>query len=111
MEGTPAQARSPRSEAQSRRHKVQGLRPRRSRHGLLLNRKNFDTFLASRGIDPENATAIAAYLDVGIGTVYAAQRGRSIGDAFVSAVLKKVRHSKQLTLEDLLVEVDAGRAA
>ncbi len=50
---------------------------------------------------------IAAYLELGHGTVYGAFRGRPIGDAFVSALMKKLRGPDKVRLAEFLIPADA----
>ncbi len=93
------------SAVRSRRNRELGLRPRRSKHQLLLNRQAFDELMADRGL--RGAIEIAAYLEVGVGTIYNASRGKPISDGFVSALMKKLR-SREHRLQDFLIPTEAA---
>lgn len=105
MDSTAGQTRSP--SARSHRNKELGLRPRRSRHRLTLNTDAFLAFMGERR--KTSFEEIAAYLDLGYGTVHAALGGRPISDGFVSALLKVLPASRPL--QEFLIHDDARVAA
>ncbi len=108
MDSTAGQTRSSLARAaRSRSNKELGLRPRRSRHRLTLNAPAFLDLMAER--HKTSVEEIAAYLDLGYGTVHAAVRGRAISDGFVSALLKVLPASRPL--QEFLLHDDARTAA
>ena len=78
-----------------------------SRHRLTLNVTAFDTLMAHKRIT--NTTAEAAYLDVGIGTIYRARAGDPVSAEFVAAVAKKVPRGTRW--EDLFIPGDRAPIA
>lgn len=112
----PALVALERSATRSRRNRELGLRPKRSKHGLVLNRSKFEAFMVDRigravalGEDGKvSAEAIAAYLEVGVGTVQnALVYGKPISHPLVSALLKKIRGGDR-HLEEFLIATEAG---
>ncbi len=90
-------------DARSRTMKARGIQPKRTRHGLRLNRDAFNAAMAKR--NKISHRDIADYLELGTGTVSEARRGNPISDAFVSAVMKKMRGTRY-RYEQLFVEYD-----
>ncbi len=85
---------SARSRAATKRNRELGHRPTRSKHQLTLNAAAFTEFMTARG--KTSHTEIAAYLEVGVGTIYRALDGEPIGAGFVSALAKKVGNRTHL---------------
>ncbi len=106
MDNDAGPTRSTRSEERSRRNRALGLRPRRSRHRLVLNRSEFLQLMADRG--KTTPCDIAAYLELGNGTVYSAIEGRHVGDGFVSALMKKLRGGRRHVEEFVVPAVDVA---
>jgi hypothetical protein len=107
MDSTAGQGLSAATLTRSRVNRDFGQRPRRSPHRLHLNTEPFKALMAQRG--KNTADDIAAYLDLGYGTVYNALRGRPISDAFVSALMK-VLHTNQ-SVGDYLIPARTEVAA
>ncbi len=103
MEAPAALGRSARSTVQGERHRKLGLRPKRSKHALLLNQKTFAALMTERR--KTSVTDIAAYLEMGVGTVYNAMRGKPISDGFVSALMKKLGGERRL--EEFLIPAES----
>jgi hypothetical protein len=85
--------------------KERGIQPKRTRHGLRLNVPAFNDAMAQR--KKTSHRDIADYLDLGTGTVSDARNGKAISDAFVAAVMKKIRGSRY-RYEQLFVEYDTS---
>lgn len=93
MDSTAGLRRSRRSSDRSQHNKANGIRPTRSPHLLLLNRQVFTEFMAER--HKTTVAEIAAYLELGHGTVFEALRGRPVSAAFVSALLQVLGGSQK----------------
>lgn len=104
-----AAPRSARSRAATQRNKDLGSRPTRSKHQLTLNVAEFTELMTARG--KTTHTAIAAYLEVGVGTIYRALDGDPIGAGFVSALAKKVGNGTKLQRFLVPDEKDAEQVA
>lgn len=101
-----AAPRSARSTAATKRSRETGQRPTPSKHQLTLNIPAFTGLMTKRG--KTTATEIAAYLELGVGTIYRALEGECIGAGFVSALAKKLKGSNtQLQQFLIAVEKDA----
>jgi hypothetical protein len=107
MDTTAGQGRSAAALARRDTNRRFDQRPRRSPHRLHLNRANFTNLMADRG--KHTAEDIAAYLDLGYGTVYNALRGRPISEAFVSALMK-VLHNQPVDAYLIPTRAEASAA-